>query len=140
MSYLGHIISEAGVGTDPSKIDDVKKWQSPINVKQLRQFLGLAGYYRKFVRHFGIVARPLTNLLRKGVQYTWTSVHEEAFQTLKAGLVSAPVLALPNFELPFVIETDACEKGIGAVLQQAGHPIAFLSKSLVPKNARVVNL
>jgi len=93
----------------------------------------MEGYYRKFVRHFGLICKTLTNLLCKGEQYVWTATHEDSFQALKQALISAPVLALPNFSKPFVLETDASDKGIGAVLQQDGHPIAFVRKSLGPK-------
>ena len=95
--------------------------------------MGLAGYYRRFVRNFGVIAKPLSNLLKKGVPFVWTETTEEAFQLLKTQLISAPVLALPDFNKPFSIETDASEYGIGAVLQQEGHPIAFMSKALAPR-------
>ena len=133
MAYLGHIISEQGVSTDPSKVQAIVDWPVPSTVKELRSFLGLAGYYRKFVRHFGIVSRPLTNLLKKGMLFVWTSEHDSAFATLKSFLSTAPVLALPDFAVPFAIETDACDSGVGAVLLQRGHPLAFISKALGPR-------
>jgi len=80
IAYLGHIISEAGVATDPSKVAAIVDWPPPANVKELRSFLGLAGYYRKFVRHFGILSKPLTDLLKKGVVFIWTQVRAQAFQ------------------------------------------------------------
>lgn len=132
--YLGHVISTDGVSTDPSKISTIEQWPSPVSAKEVRSFLGLAGYYRKFIKHFGIIAKPLTNLLRKGVHFLWTTVEETAFQTLKHSLVTAPVLALPNFQENFVIETDASDYGIGAVLMQSGHPLAFVSRALGPRN------
>lgn len=130
ISYLGHIISSQGVSTDPTKIDIVANWPQPHNVKELRSFLGMAGYYRRFVAHFGLISKPLTNLLKKGTSYVWTSEADSSFQALKKALVTAPVLAMPNFSLQFVIETDASAEGIGAVLQQQGHPIAYASKAL----------
>ena len=133
MAYLGHIISEQGVSTDPSKVQAIVDWPVPSTVKELRSFLGLAGYYRKFVCHFGIVSRPLTNLLKKGTLFVWTSEHDSAFATLKSFLSTAPVLALPDFAVPFAIETDACDSGVGAVLIQRGHPLAFISKDLGPR-------
>jgi hypothetical protein len=94
----------------------------------------MAGYYRKFVRHFGLLSKPLTNFLKKGVLFTWTSETQAAFEALKQALVSTPVLQLPNFTKPFVIETDASEKGVGAILQQEGHPLAYVSKALSHKS------
>jgi hypothetical protein len=117
ISYLGHIISQAGVATDPSKVAVVYSWPAPKTCKELRGFLGLASYYRKFVKNFGILAKPLTNLLKKHTVFVWTEVHNSAFQAIKQALSSAPVLALPNFHRSFAIETDASRTGIGAVLQ-----------------------
>lgn len=134
IAYLGHIISEQGVSTDATKVQAVVDWPTPSCVKELRSFLGLAGYYRKFVKHFGIIARPLTNLLKKNTMFIWTSDHDSAFTALKSALSTAPVLSLPDFSLPFAIETDACLNGVGAVLTQQGHPLAFISKALGPRN------
>jgi hypothetical protein len=120
------------VATDPSKVQAIQSWPQPTNVKELRSFLGLAGYYRKFVRHFAVIAKPLTNLLKKQTLFVWTEEHTEAFATLKAVLVSAPVLAMPDFSKVFCIETDASNHGIGAVLLQDGHPLAFIRKPLGP--------
>lgn len=94
----------------------------------------MAGYYRKFVKIFGLLSKPLTNLLKKGILFTWTSETQDTFDALKHALVAAPVLALPNFAKPFVVETDASDKGVGAVLQQDGHPVAYVSKALSPKS------
>lgn len=132
VAYLGHIISEQGVSIDPSKVKTIVEWPVPSSVKELRSFLDLAGYYRKFVRHFGIISRPLTTLLKKGCLFIWTSEHDTAFATLKSALSTAPVLALPDFSLPFEIETDACDSSVGAMLMQKDHPLAFISKSLGP--------
>jgi hypothetical protein len=103
IAYLGHIISADGVSTDQAKIDTVRDWPSPCSVKELRSFLGLSGYYHKFVKNYGVIAKHLTNLLRKGVLYVWTTDTEYAFQTLKAALVSAPVLRLPDFAKQFTV-------------------------------------
>jgi len=135
IAYLGHIISSKGVSTDPQKIQAVQDWPVPTNVKEIRGFLGLTGYYRRFIKHYSLTSKPLTLLLKKGAQFVWSSVTQEAFDTLKHALVTAPVLALPQFQKPFTIETDASEVGLGAVLMQEGHPIAFLSQALYPKNA-----
>lgn len=118
LSYLGHRISAQGVAMEPAKIRAVQDWITPTDAQGVRRFLGLAGYYRHFVRHFGVIARPLFNLLKKGTPFIWTSVTEQAFQVLKQQLMSAPVLALPDFAKTFTVETDACADGIGAVLQQ----------------------
>lgn len=136
IEYLGHFISQKGVETDPSKISAVNSWPVPTNVKDVRSFLGLAGYYRKFVRNYAIICKPLTELLKKG-GFHWTEESQAAFTKLKQALTSAPVLAVPDFSKQFVIETDASQKGIGAVLMQDGHPLSFLSRSLGPKWQRL---
>lgn len=97
VEYLGHVISEAGVATDSYKIQAVSMWLTPKSIKQLRGFLGLTGYYRKFIRHYGLISKPLTDLLKKNVPFQWTPAAHAAFETLKAQLMQAPVLAIPDF-------------------------------------------
>jgi hypothetical protein len=133
IAYLGHVISSAGVATDLDKVQSIRNWPVPQDLKQRRSFLGLARYYRKFVHHFAVIARPLIDLLKKGVYFVWTSMHDMAFSTLKQALMTAPVLALPDFSKPFSIQTDPSELGVGAVLLQEGHPLAFVSKALGPR-------
>lgn len=132
--YLGHIISKDGVATGPTKVQGIQNWPTPQSVREVRGFLELAGYYRKFVKNFGILSKPLTNLLKKGELFVWTSVQEEAFHLPKQALSTTPVLALPDFTKTFVIETDTSKKGVGAVLLQDGHPLAYISRALGPKN------
>nr|GEU62439.1 hypothetical protein [Tanacetum cinerariifolium] len=133
VEYLGHIIYGKGVSTDPSKIITMQKWPTPVNVKQLRGFLGLTGYYRRFIKDYASISKPLTLLLRKN-SFAWNLSAQTAFETLKVAMSQAPVLALPDFNNPFTVETDVSGMGIGAVLQQGGHPIAYLSKYLFSKH------
>ena len=129
VDFLGHVVSQAGVGVDPEKIQAVIAWPVPSDVKELRAFLGLTGYYRRFVQNYGRIAKPLTDLTKKN-GFQWSSQAETAFQTLKTALTTVPVLQLPNFRQPFTVECDASADGVGAILLQSGHPIAFFSKGL----------
>lgn len=104
----------------------------PASVKKLRSFLGLAGYYRRFVKGYAYISKPLTQLLKKG-EFQWSSQAQDAFDQLKIALSKEPVLTLPDFSKPFEVETDASCSGIGVVLMQQGHPLAFLSKVLGPR-------
>ncbi|KZV31629.1 peroxidase 64 [Dorcoceras hygrometricum] len=132
IDYLGHVISGDGVAVDKKKIASVEAWPVPKNIKGLRGFLGLSGYYRKFIRDYGKIAKPLTELLKKGC-FGWCPAANTAFEELKQRLTTAPVLKLPDFEQEFEIECDASGRGIGAVLSQGGRPIAFFSKALADR-------
>jgi hypothetical protein len=110
------VIDRRGISSNPAKINKVVSWPTPTNVKDVRSFLGLVGYYRKFVKHFGIIAHPLFNLLKKNTNFLWISETDNAFQHLKNGLTESPILALPDFSQTFVVDTNACDTGVGAVL------------------------
>ncbi|WVZ93642.1 hypothetical protein U9M48_039607 [Paspalum notatum var. saurae] len=130
VSFLGHILSEKGVAVDPSKVKDVLNWKQPETVTEIRSFLGLAGYYRRFIKDFSKTAKPMTSLTKKNAKYVWSSNCEEAFQTLKKLLTSAPVLAQPDVTKPFDVYCDASGNGLGCVLMQEGRVIAYASHQL----------
>ena len=118
VEYLGHHISALGISVDQHKVEAIKSWPTPTNVSELRSFLGLANYYRKFVKGFSAIASPLTSLLHKDKPYLWEKEQQSAFNALKQSLTSAPVLTLPDPTKPFTLTTDASDFAIGAVLSQ----------------------
>ena len=133
VGYLGHIISASGVAMDPAKVQAIHEWPRPRSARAVRGFLGLAGYYRKFVHNYGAIAAPLTALLKKE-GFTWNDDAAATFTALKGAVTSAPVLALPDFSRPFIVECDASTYGFGAVLIQEAHPIAFFSRPVAPRH------
>ena len=120
VSFLGHVISKGGIAVDPSKVEAVMSWESPKSVFEIRSFLGLAGYYRRFIEGFSKLALPLTKLTRKGQVFVWDAQCESSFRTLKERLTTAPVLVLPNPSESFVVYCDASKMGLGGVLMQRG--------------------
>ena len=120
VAFLGHVISVEGVSVDPKKIEAVVNWKPPKNVSEVKSFLGLAGYYRKFVEGFSKIAAPLTKLTRKDVKYDWVDACQLSFEELKGRLTSAPVLALPNWRDGFVVYSDASRQGLGFVMEFKG--------------------
>lgn len=118
VAYLGHIVSEQGVTTDPAKIQKVQEWPTPTSVQEVCQFLGLASYYRRFVKDFATIAEPLPALTRKYARFQWTEECQKAFDKLKQLLTTTPVLSYPLDEREMMLDTDASDVGIGAVLSQ----------------------
>jgi len=128
LKYLGHVVSTEGLKVDPAKIAVIRDYPTPSNVAEVRSFLGMAVYFRRFIQGFGVLARPLHNLTRKGVPWQWDERCKASFEGLKDALISAPVLKMPEDEKPFEIVCDASVHGVGAVLLQDGHPVAFDSQ------------
>ncbi|XP_048627572.1 uncharacterized protein LOC125596542 [Brassica napus] len=130
VGFLGHIVSDQGVSVDPEKIKAIQEWPRPKSATEVRSFLGLAGYYRKFVKGFASLAQPMTQLTGKDVRFVWSEKCEECFSALKHMLTSAPVLVLPEADQPYVVYTDASITGLGCVLTQHGKVIAYASRQL----------
>ncbi|MCG7879381.1 MAG: RNase H-like domain-containing protein, partial [Candidatus Thiodiazotropha endolucinida] len=118
VTFLGHIISDEGVGTDPEKVRAVKEWPVPVSQTEIRSFLGLCGYYRRFIKGYSEIAKPLHTLTEKGREFVWTDTCQNAFERLKEHLVNAPILVYPDFMKEFILDTDASHNSIGAVLTQ----------------------
>lgn len=135
ITYLGHVLDQNGVHTTPDKVKAIFNYPVPTDVKSVRSFLGLSGYYRSFIKDYSRIARPLTQLLRKDSTFTWGAEHQEAFDSLRTTLTSPPVLAYPDHTKDFFLYTDACGKGLGAALMQYDvrnklQPLAYASRTL----------
>jgi len=130
VSFLGHVISGNGIVVDPSKVDAVSQWETPKSVTEIRSFLGLAGYYRRFIEGFSKLALPLTQLTCKGKAFVWDVHCENNFSELKKRLTTAPVLILPKSDESFVVYCDASKLGLGGVLMQDNKVVAYASRQL----------
>jgi hypothetical protein len=128
--YLGHIISEEGIVVDPKKVEAIKEWTTPRNVAEVRSFMGLAGYYKRFIAGFSKIAYPITSLQRKEKKFQWTEECEKSFQRLKQLLTSAPILRIANPNMDFVVCTNACKEGLGGVLNHNGFVICYEFRKL----------
>ena len=132
MPFLGHIVSAEGIRVSPTKIEAVLSWKPPQNVTEVRHFLGLSGYYRRFVKGFSVIASSLIKLLRKGVKFEWDDKCQSSFEQLKKILVEPPVLTQPTSGREYAMYGDASKIGLGCVLMQDGKVVAYASKQLKP--------
>jgi hypothetical protein len=130
VSFLGYVVTARGIEVDETKIEAIKSWPTPQSITQVRNFLGLAGFYRRFVKDFSTIAAPLHEFTKKGVLFRWGQTQEESFATFKDKLTHAPLLQLPNFGKTFELACDASGIGIGGVLMQDGKPVAYFSEKL----------
>jgi hypothetical protein len=130
IQFLGHVLSAKGIAVDPSKVKDILEWKPPTTVHQVQSFLGLAGYYRRFILDFSKLVKPITSLLKNDTKFNWSLRCNEAFEQLKVLLTTAPVLAQPDIEKPFDVYCDASGSGLGCVLMQEGRVIAYVSRQL----------
>lgn len=138
--YVGYLLNEEGLGPDPGKTSAVLEFPAPRNIRETRRFMGMAGWYRRFLPNFAVLTGPITDLLKENRRFEWTRAAQLAFEALKRALVEAPILANPDFALPFTIQTDASDSGVGAVLTQGEGPcervIAYFSKKISPAQQR----
>ena len=130
ITFLGHKINEGLIKMDENKVRAIREWSKPSKLKELRSFLGLANYYRRFIKGYSKMVAPLTDLLKKDQVWQWNLECQAAFDELKGAISLEPVLRLPNLELPFEVQTDASYRALGGVLVQEGHPVAFESRKL----------
>jgi hypothetical protein len=130
VSFLGHVITSGGIAVDPGKVRDALNWEPPTIVSEIRSFLGLTGYYRRFIEGFSKIVKPLTSLLEKDKKFIWSEACQNNFDELRKRLTTAPVLAMPDIHKIFDIYCDASKQGLGCVLMQEGHVIAYVSCQL----------
>ena len=130
VKFLGHVVSDLGVSVDPEKVEAVMSWERPKLVFKIRNFLGLAGYYRRFIEYFSRLAAPITRLTRKGVMFEWDDLCEKAFQELKRRLTSAPILIVPDKGQRYTMYYDASRDRLGCVLMQSRRVVAYGSRQL----------
>jgi hypothetical protein len=130
VSFLGHIITDGGIALDPSKVQDVLNWSLPKNVQEIRSFLGLVGYYRRFIEGFSKIVKPLTTLLENGKEFKWDEKCQASFEELKKRLTTAPMLIIPDIHKGFAVYCDASRQGLGCVLMQEGKVVAYASRQL----------
>jgi len=136
--FLGHIVGKGKLHIDPAKIKAILEWEPPPKVTELKSFLGLVNYYRRFIKGYSAIANPLTNLLKKGRGWAWSQEYQRAFESLKKAVTEEPILSLPNLSRPFELYADASDLAIGGVLMQEGHPIAFESRKLNDTKRRYI--
>ena len=137
VTYLGHLATRQGIAQDPAKTKVIEEWHVPTNVSELRSFLGLASYYRRFVRNFSRIASPMHALLHKSVPYIWDTLCQHAFEELQTRLVTAPILVYPDFTQPFLLQTEWSQEAVGAILSQKGpdsleRVVAYASRACQP--------
>jgi hypothetical protein len=130
VAFLGHVLSAKGIAVDPSKLESVTKWEQQLNVTDVRSFLGMAGYYRRFIENFSKIAKPMTEFLKNNTKFDWSEACEMSFQGLKKSLTTAPVLTLPEIKKDFVVYCDASKQGLGCVLMQEGKVVAYAFRQL----------
>jgi hypothetical protein len=128
VAFLRHVISKGGISVDPSKVQDVLSWNAPTSVGDIQSFLGLVGYYQRFIKGFLKISKPMTELLEKDKKFKWMPACEASFEELKKRLTIAPVLVMPDMEKMFSIHCDAPGQGLGCVLKQDGHVVTYASR------------
>jgi hypothetical protein len=127
VTFLGHIISKGGISVYPSKVQDVLGWNAPTSVRDIQSFLGLARYYQRFIEEFSKISKPMTELLKKDKKFKWMPAYEASFQELKKRLTTSSILVMSDMEKSFPIYSDASGQGLGCVLMQDGHVVAYAS-------------